>query len=101
MTGVTGDVGGCDFGFWRARSGSGCFQGGVHVDGETATGVIADPCPGLQDVRGGDQRHRRLVQELPPLHEILVGVNDMLACEDLTQRRKGRKESLDFVGNRH
>ena len=58
-------LGGLDVGFGRA-----CFERRVNMDGETAAGVIADLRPGLHDVRGVDQRHRRLVQELPPLHEV-------------------------------
>lgn len=35
------------------RFGGGCagFERGIHVDGETAAGMIVDPCPGVHDVR--------------------------------------------------
>lgn len=58
-------LGGFDVGFERA-----CFECRVNIDGETAAGVIADLRPGLHDVCGVNQRHRRLVQEPPPLHEV-------------------------------
>src|SRR5262245_19048947 len=42
------------------------------MDGEAATGVVIDCPPGLHDVRGVSDRHRGMVQELPPLREILL-----------------------------
>jgi hypothetical protein len=46
------------------------FERDIHVHREAAASVIADLLPCLHDVFSVGHGHRRLVQELSPLHEI-------------------------------
>ena len=49
--------------------GGAVFERRIDVDGEAAPGLRVDARPGVQDVRGVGDRHRRLVEEPTPLHE--------------------------------
>ena len=48
------------------------FERDIHVDGETATSVLASLLPRLHHLFPVSHGHRGIVQKSPPLHEILL-----------------------------